>query len=69
MIFGTTRPKLIAKMIVTAIMPSAIVPPKSDKVVFELLASCSIQLANLNRNTPGISDTTDAKPIAANGMR
>jgi len=38
--FGRMRPKLIAKMILIAVMASAIVAPKSSGVVFELLASC-----------------------------
>ena len=67
-IFGTMTPKLIAKMIVTAVMPSAFVAPKSSNVVCALLASCRRPLAILNRKTPGIIDTTDAKPMAANGI-
>ena len=67
-IFGTMRPKLIAKMIVIAVMPSAIVAPTSSKVVFKLLVSCRRPLAIQNRKTPGIIDTTEAKPMAANGI-
>jgi len=67
-IFGTMRPKLIAKMIVIAVMPTEIVALKSSKVVFKLLASCRRPLAILNRKTPGIIDTTEAKPMAANGI-
>ena len=67
-IFGTMTPKLIARMIVTAVIPSAIVAPKSSKVVCALLASCRRPLAILNRKMPGIIDTTEAKPMAANGI-
>ncbi len=67
-IFGTTTPKLIARIIVIAVMPSAIVAPKSSKVVFESWASCRRPLPILNRKTPGIIDTTEAKPMAANGI-
>ena len=67
-IFGTMRLKLIAKIILIAVMPSAIVAPKSSKVVFKLLASCRRPLAALNRKTPGIIDTTEANPMAANGI-
>jgi hypothetical protein len=63
--FGTMRPKLIARMIVVAVMPSAIVAPKSSRVVFELLVSNRRPLVILKRKTPGIIDTTAAKPTAA----
>src|SRR2546430_9684830 len=36
---GTITPKVIARMIVKAIMPSATVAPKSCKLAFALLAS------------------------------
>ena len=68
MIFGTTMPKLIASATVTAVIPSAIVAPKRSKVVFELFASCWRPLAILNKKTPGIIETTEAKPMAANGI-
>src|SRR5258708_36435583 len=67
-IFGTMRPKLIAKIIVTAVMPSATVALMSSNVACEPPASCTRPLAILNRKTPGIIDTTEAKPMAANGM-
>src|SRR5438552_981026 len=66
--FGTIRPKLIAKMIVTAVMPSETVAARSSRVVFEPLVSSSRPLAILKRKAPGIIDTTAAKPMAANGM-
>ena len=66
--FGTVRPKLIANMIVMAVMPSAIVAARSSRVVFELLESSSRPLVILKRKTPGIIDTTEAKPMAANGI-
>src|SRR5689334_10339419 len=66
--FGTMRPKLIARMIVIAVIPSAIVAARSSRVVFELLVSKTRPLAILKRKTPGIIDTTEAKPMAANGM-
>ena len=62
------RPKLIAKVMIMAVMPSAIVALIRSNVVCEPLAICRRPLAILNRNTPGIIDTTEAKPIAANGM-
>jgi len=67
-IFGTMRPKLIVKMIVMAVTPSAIVALMSSNVVCEPSASCTSPLAILNRKTPGIIETTEAKPMAANGM-
>ena len=67
-IFGMMRPKLIAKMTVMAVMPSAIVAAKSSGVVFELLVSSSKPLVILNIKTPGSIDTTAAKPMAANGI-
>ena len=67
-IFGIMRPKLIAKMMVVAVTPSAMVAPMSSNVVCEPLASCTSPLAILNRKTPGIIETTEAKPMAANGM-
>src|SRR5437870_3280197 len=67
-IFGTMRPKLIAKMMVMALMPSAIVRRRSPNVVCEPPASCRRPLAIRNRKTPGIIDTTEAKPMAAKGM-
>src|SRR5262249_27690761 len=67
-IFGTMTPKLIARTMLTAVTPSAIVAPNRSNVVFEALASWRRPLAILNRNTPGIIDTTEAKPIAANGI-
>src|SRR5262245_24453058 len=66
--FGTIKPKLIAKMIVTAVMASEIVAARSSRVVFEPLVSSTSPLVILKRKTPGIIDTTAAKPMAANGM-
>src|ERR1700730_16952648 len=66
--FGTMRPKLIAKIIVTAIIPSAVVALISSPVECEPSASCARPLAILNRRTPGNIDTTEAKPMAAKGM-
>src|SRR5215469_728908 len=62
-------PKLIAKMIRTAIEPSASIGPMSSHVLCELFVSCTRPLAILNMKTPGIIDTTEAKPMAAKGMR
>ena len=62
--FGTMRPKLIAKMIRMAVEPSAIVAPMSSHVLCEPSASCTSPLAILNKKTPGIIDTTEAKPMA-----
>ena len=56
-ILGIMSPKLIARMIVKALMPSATVAPKSGKVAFALLASCRRPLDILKRKTPGSSDT------------
>ena len=67
-IFGTMRLKLIAKIILIAVMPSAIVAPKRSNVVCAFCASCRRPLAILNRKRPGISDTTAAKPMAAKGI-
>jgi hypothetical protein len=41
-IFGTMMPKLIARMIVTAVMPSAIVALRSSRVVFEMVVVARI---------------------------
>ena len=67
-IFGIKRPQLIARMMLTAVTPSPTVVLKSSSVVFPLSAICTRPLAILNRNTPGIIETTDANPIAANGI-
>src|SRR5215813_3865682 len=67
--FGMMRPKLIAKMTLIAVTPLAIVSSRIDELVFELLANWTSPLAILNRKTPGINDTTEAKPMAANGIR
>src|SRR5215510_10279615 len=66
--FAPTKPKVIAKMMRMATEPLPIVEPVSSHVLFELSATCTRPLAILKRKTPGIIDTTDAKPIAANGM-
>ena len=68
MIFGVISPKLIAKVTTIAVMPSAIVALIRSNEVCEPPAICRRPLAILNKNTPGIIDTTEAKPIAANGM-
>ena len=65
---GTIKPKLIAKIIVTAFMPSENVADRSSRVVFDPLVRITRPLVILKRKTPGIIDTTAAKPIAANGM-
>ena len=67
-IFGVMRPKLIAKVMITAVMPLAIVALIRSNVVCDPLAICRSPLAILKRKTPGIIDTTEAKPMAANGM-
>src|SRR6516165_9611379 len=67
--FGTMSPKLIAKIMRTATEPSASVAPMSSHVLCELLVSCISPLAILNMKTPGIIETTEAKPMAAKGMR
>ena len=67
-IFGMMRPKLMAKMMVLAVTPSAIVVLISSNVAWQLSASCTSPLAILNRKTPGIIETTEAKPMAANGI-
>ena len=66
--FGTMSPKLIAKIMRMAIEPSARVAPASSHVLCELLVSCTRPLAILNMKTPGIIETTEAKPTAAKGM-
>ena len=55
-------------MIIAAVRPSKIVARTKSKVVCESLAICKSPLAILNKKTPGIIDTTDAKPMAAKGM-
>ena len=55
-------------MMVAAVKPSAIVNLSSSNVVRDPSASCTSPLAILNRNTPGIIDTTEANPMAANGI-
>ena len=66
---GRRRPKLMAKMITVAVMPSAMVPLMRSRLGCEALASCVRPLAILNKKTPGIRETTEAKPRAAKGMR
>jgi len=66
--FRVIRPKLIAKVTIMAVMPSAIITLISSNVLCEPPAICRSPLAILNRNTPGIIDTTEAKAMAANGM-
>ncbi len=61
------RPKLIAKMMIEAVIPAEIVPCISDSVGGAPSAICTSPLIILNRYTPGIIDTTEAKPIAPNG--
>src|SRR5712691_12968989 len=60
--FGTMRPKLIARTMIMAVMPSAIVALISSTVVCAPPAICTRPLAILNSRTPGIIDTTEAKP-------
>src|SRR5262249_669132 len=43
--------------------------PMSSHVLCELLVSWTSPLAILNMKTPGIIETTEAKPMAAKGMR
>ena len=66
--FGTISPKLIAKIMRMATEPSASVAPMSSHVLCELLVNCTRPLAILNMKTPGIIETTEAKPMAAKGM-
>src|SRR5215831_1288243 len=66
--FGTISPKLIAKIMRMATEPSASVAPISSHVLCELLVNCTRPLAILNMKTPGIIETTEAKPMAAKGM-
>ena len=66
--FGTMMPKLIAKIMRVAIKPSASVALISSHVHCDLLVSCTRPLAILNMKTPGIIETTEAKPMAANGI-
>src|SRR5580698_9357540 len=58
-VFGRIRPKLIARMISKAIEPSAIVALMRSHVLVGPWESCTRPLAILNRNTPGIIDTTE----------
>lgn len=51
--FGTMRPKLIARMMDIAVMPSAIVALISSTVVCVPSASCRRPLAMRNRKMPG----------------
>ena len=66
--FGTMSPKLIAKIMRMAMKPSASVAPVNSHVLCELVVSCIRPLAILNIKTPGIIDTTEAKPMAAKGI-
>src|SRR5262245_51128328 len=66
--FGTISPKVIARITSRAIEPSASVASMSSHVLCELLVSCKRPLAILNIRTPGIIETTEAKPMAAKGM-
>lgn len=54
-IFGIMRPKLIAKLIEMAVMPSAIVALMSSNVVCDPSRSCTRPLAILNTKTPRLS--------------
>ena len=67
--FGTMGPNPIARTNVTAVIAFATVaPPHTFEGACESWASCIRPLAILNRKTPGIIDTTEAKPMAANGI-
>ena len=66
--FGTMSPKLIAKIMRAATEASAMVAPMSSHVLCKPWVSCARPLAILNMNTPGIMETTDAKPTAAKGI-
>src|ERR1700757_3050275 len=68
-IFGATTPKLIARITVIALMASPMVASSRSKFAFELLVSCTSPLAVLKRKRPGIIETTEANPMAANGIR
>src|SRR5262249_33761487 len=59
-IFGTISPRLIPRMMRMAVELSANVAVMSSSDLLELSASCTRPLAILNRNTPGIMDTTEA---------
>src|SRR4029434_9007907 len=69
-ILGTIRPKVIARIIRKAVVPSAIVWTSSSG---DALPARALRLtkppAIRNRNTPGSRDTTEAKAKAANGSR
>src|SRR5262245_24736453 len=57
--FGTRSPKVIAKIMSSAIEPSVSVAPMSSDVLCELLVSCKRPLAILNIKTPGIIETLE----------
>src|SRR5262249_28672982 len=63
-----TRPIVMPRMISVAVMPSAMIDRISSNVVLSVLANWTRPLAIRNSKTPGMSATTDANPIAANGM-
>lgn len=67
--FGKIRPTLIARVTTMTVAPSAMVPLMSPSVAREPWTICSRPEANLRRKLPGSIETTEAKPIAANGMR
>ena len=48
-IFGTMRPKLIARMMIEAVIPAEIVPCSSGNVVSAPPAICTSPLIILNR--------------------
>jgi len=69
-IFGRIRPKVIARMIRMAVVPSAITPKSKSGDAFPPSAIRPTNPPAIrNRNTPGIRDTTEAKAEAAKDSR
>jgi hypothetical protein len=68
--FGAIKPKAIARKISAAVIPSVtVLRSKSGDALPPGAIRSTSPPAIRNRNTPGISDTTEAKPNAANGSR
>jgi len=67
-ILGTMRPTVIANKIKTAVVPfSRVASASAGGAAVPKDVICTNTPATWNRNTPGISETTDANPRPANG--
>jgi len=66
--FGTMRPRLIARIIMSAVIPFETISLSRAGVSVGPPPICTRPTSRSEDVDPGINDTTEAKPIAANGM-